>query len=162
MPSQDFGWLPESDVVAIVSYLRTVPPVDHPSKATQIGPPIQMLAELYDLPIDVASRIDHAKVESVPAPEPTAAYGAFVARPCRYCHGEHFSGGRMPGLPASVITPLNLTHDPTGLRDWSFADFDRMMRTGVRKNGMHLAEGVPLHGWDGLDDIEMRALWAYL
>jgi cytochrome c553 len=162
MPSEELGWLPESDVMAMVSYVRSVPAVDRVDRGTATPFPEKLLDRLYDLPVDVARRIDHTLVEDVPAPAPTAAYGAFLARPCRLCHGPHFSGGRIPGLPPSMTTPLDLTADPTGLAGWTFEDFDRTMRHGVRKNGTSLSVFMPIDAWKNLDDVEMHALWAYL
>jgi hypothetical protein len=162
MPSQDFGWLPDRDMIAIVSYLRAARPVARRAPSTEIRGPIKLLDGAFDFPVDVARRVDPAAMDGVPAPEPTAAYGAFIARLCRECHGEHFTGGRIPGLPPIMTTPLNLTPDPTGLEGWTFEDFDRTMRAGVRKNGRPLTDFMPIDSWRNLDDVEMRALWAYL
>jgi mono/diheme cytochrome c family protein len=162
MPSQDIGWLPDSDVAAIVSYVRATPPVDRASGPVIVHMLAKVLDRAYGLPIDVARRIDHSRVEKVPAPQESAAYGAFVARGCRQCHGEHLSGGRIPGALPSMSTPLNLTPDSTGLAQWTVDDFDRTMRTGVRKNGAALTPFMPVDAWRNLDDVEMRALWAYL
>lgn len=162
MPSQDLHWLPDADVRAIVSYLRTVPPVNRPNGTTTIGTLGKVLDRLDKVTLDVARRIDHAKAEQAPAPEATAAYGAFVARLCTGCHGDHLSGGRIPGTPSTIPAPLNLTPDATGLADWTFADFDRLMKTGVRKNGKMLDPFMPVEEWKNFDDTEMHALWAYL
>jgi hypothetical protein len=162
MPSQDFGWLPPSDVVAIVSYLRTVPAVDRPNGAMVIGTLGKVLDRRDQIVLDVARRIDHGKTEPVPAPAPSAAYGAFLVRLCTGCHGEHLSGGRIPGTPKSIPEPLDLTPDASGLEEWSFDDFDRLMRSGVRKNGKTLDPFMPVEAWRNFDDVEMRALWAYL
>jgi mono/diheme cytochrome c family protein len=162
MPSQDIDWLPDADVDAIVSYLRTLPAVHRPGVAVEILPAVKLLDRLYDVPVDTARRIDHAGIEPGPTPEPTAAYGAFLARACRECHGARLSGGPIPGLHPSMTTPLNLTPDRTGLAGWTFEDFDRVMRRGVRKNGASLSEYMPIDAWRHLDETEMRALWAYL
>lgn len=162
MPAQDLTWLPDSDVVAIVSYLRTVPDVDRPNGATVVGTLGKVLDRQGKFPWDVARMIDHTKVESAPAPEPTAAYGSYVGRLCRGCHGDHASGGPIPGAPPSLPVPLNLTPDATGLGDWTYADFDKLMKTGVRKSGRKLDPFMPVDSWKNLDDTEMHALWAYL
>jgi mono/diheme cytochrome c family protein len=162
MPVQDFNWLPDRDVAAIVSYLRTLPPVDRPNGATVIKPLGKVLDRRNELILDVASRIDHTARESVPDPAPTAAYGAFMARLCTGCHGEHLSGGPIPGAPPSFPTPLNLTPDATGLAGWTFEDFDRLMRKAIRKNGQALNPFMPVESWRNFDDTEMHAIWAYL
>jgi hypothetical protein len=162
MPVQDVSWLPEADVVAIVSYLRTVPNVERANCATSVGTLGKVLDRQEKFIWDVARRIDHAKAETPPAPEPTAAYGAYTARLCSGCHGEHYSGGPIPGAPSSIPIPLNLTPDATGLKDWTFADFDKMMKTGVRKNGKQLDPFMPVEAWKNFDDSEMHATYAYL
>jgi mono/diheme cytochrome c family protein len=162
MPVQDIAWLPDSDVAALVSYVRTVKPGDRPNGATVVGTLGKVLDRQDKFTWDVARRIDHTKSEPVPAPAPTAAYGAFVTRLCTGCHGEHLSGGPIPGAPSSFAVPLNLTPDATGMKDWAFEDFDRTMRTGIRKNGKPLDRLMPVEGWKNFDDSEMRAVWAYL
>ncbi len=162
MPAQDLTWLPDAEVVAIVSYLRTVPSVDRPNGVTMVGTLGKVLDRRNQFPWDVARRIDHNKVETPPAPEPTAAYGAFMGKLCSGCHGEHLSGGPIPGAPPSLPIPRNLTPDATGLGDWSFADFEKLMKTGIRKNGEKLDPFMPVDAWKNLDDTEMHALWAYL
>jgi hypothetical protein len=162
MPAQDLTWLPDSEVVAIVSYIRTVPNVDRPNGTTSVGTLGKVLDRQDKFHWDVARMIDHAKVESPPAPEPTAAYGTYLGRLCTGCHGEHLSGGPIPGAPPSIPVPLNLTPDATGLADWTFADFDKLMKTGVRKSGRQLNPFMPVDSWKNFDDTEMQALWAYL
>jgi hypothetical protein len=162
MPVQDVSWLPAQDVVAIVSFLRSVPPVDrgnHPMTIKTLG---KILDRRDKFIVDVARRIDHARSEAAPPPAPTAEYGAFVARLCTGCHGQHLSGGALPGAPPSIPTPLNLTPDESGLKDWTFDDFDKLMRTGARKNGKPLDPFMPIDTFRNFDDVEMHALWAHL
>jgi hypothetical protein len=163
MPVQDLAWLPDPDVLAIVSYLRTVPAVDRPNGATAIGTLGKVLDRRGKMVLDVARHIEQqGPEEKAPPPAPTAAYGGFVVRLCTGCHGEHLSGGPLPGAPSSFATPLNVTPDATGLKEWTFADFDTLMRTGRRKNGKNLDPLMPIEEWKNFDDTEMHALWAYL
>jgi cytochrome c5 len=162
MPMMDIAWLPDSDVVAVVSYLRTVPNVERGNGATVVGTLGKILDRQDKFVWDVARRIDHAVRDTPPPPEPTVAYGSRIARLCKGCHGETFSGGPLPGAPSSIPTPLNLTSDATGVRGWTFDDFDKVMRTGVRKNGKTLDPFMPIEAWKNFDDTEMHALWAYL
>jgi hypothetical protein len=162
MPVKEVNWLPRSDIVAVVSYLRTVPPVERSNQGTVIKTLGKILDRQDKFTIDVARRIDHEKSETPPAPAPTAEYGSYVTRLCTGCHGEHLSGGPIPGAPPSLPIPLNLTPDATGLKDWSFADFEKLMRTAVRKNGAALNPFMPVECWRNFDDDEMHAAWAYL
>ncbi len=162
MTSQDLSWIPDADLAAMISYVRTVPPVVRDNGLTFVGTLGKILDRQDQFVWDVARRIDHARVESVPPPAATAQYGAFLSRLCNGCHGEHLSGGPIPGAPAKFAVPLNLTPDASGLRDWSFEEFDRVMRAGVRRNGKQLDALMPIEGWKNLDGTEMRALWEYL
>jgi hypothetical protein len=162
MPAQDISWLPDSDVLAIVSYVRTVKPCDRPNGSTVIKTLGKVLDRQEQFVMDVARHIDHSKLEQAPTPEPTAAYGGYVARLCSGCHGEHYSGGPLPGAPSSFAVPLNITPDATGLKEWTFADYEKLMRTGVRKNGKQLDKLMPIEAWKNFDDTEMHATWAYL
>lgn len=162
MPSQDFSWLPDADLAAIVSYLRSVPAVRRDNPATEVGVLGKVLDQRDQFVVDVARRIDHyAKGDGTPA-EPTPAYGKLLARLCQGCHGEHLSGGPIPGAPPSTPVPTNLTPDATGLAGWAYADFDRLLVQGVRKNGAKLDPFMPIEAFGRMNETEKRALFEYL
>jgi mono/diheme cytochrome c family protein len=162
MPVEEINWLSDADLTAIISYLRTVPPVTRPLASTRLTLVAKVLDRLDLAPIDIARRIDHTRRATAPAPAPTAAYGAFLARGCVGCHGEHLSGGPIPGAPASFAVPRNLTPHGTGLGRWTFADFVRLADTGTRPDGTRVDPTMPIEGLSRMDDTERRALWAYL
>jgi mono/diheme cytochrome c family protein len=162
MPSQDFSWWPDSDIRALISYLRTVPGVDKPSKPSEPGLMMKLLDRQDMMKVDVARRIDHTEKHNAPAPEPTAAYGAFLAHLCKGCHGENLSGGPLPGAPPDLAVPLNITPAEDGLKDWTFEDFDRLMRKGIKKDGSKLDPLMPVANLKHMNDVEMKALWKYL
>jgi hypothetical protein len=58
--------------------------------------------------------------------------------------------------------PLNITPDATGLKGWSYEDFDRLLVAGVKKNGKKLDPFMPISGIGKMDETEKKALWAYL
>jgi hypothetical protein len=101
MPVEDFGWLSDPDVTAVVSYLRTIAPVERPNQPLVIKTLGKVLDRQDKLVLDVARHIDHARLDLAPPPSPTAAYGSYVGRLCTGCHGEHLSGGRIPGAPSN-------------------------------------------------------------
>jgi len=164
MPVQNFSWLPPTDISAIVSYLRTVPGVQRPN-----GP---LRASLFGKVLDRHERVilDVARrVESEPAPSPiqaqanaSASYGELLSRACSMCHGQHLSGGAIPGAPSSTPVPSNLTSDASGLRDWTFDDFKRLLTTRRRKNGKALDPFMPTDAFAKYDSVQMHALWSYL
>jgi cytochrome c5 len=162
MPSQDLNWLPDDDVQAVISYLRTVPAVSKPDGKIELG----LLAKVLDrrglVTVDVARRIDHGKRATAPTPAPTPAYGAFLARACQGCHGEHLTGGPIPGAPASIPVPKNITLHDSGIKGWAYTDFDRLLMQGIKKDGNKIDPFMPIDALSKMNDVEKQALWAYL
>lgn len=162
MPVHEIHWLPDSDVQALISYLRTLPPVERSDGPFELG----LLGKIIDrkdgFVIDVARRIDHSVRETPPSPEPTARYGAYLARGCTGCHGEGLSGGKIPGAPPDMAIPANITPDATGLASWSYDDFLHLLATRERPDGRKVAAMMPTESLDHMNDVEKQALWAYL
>ena len=162
MPSQDFAWLPDSDLVAIISYVRSMPPVQRADGETRVGLLGKVLDRRNMVLLDVARRIDHEQRDQAPPAQATADYGAYLARGCKGCHGDNLSGGRIPGAPSSVPAPTNLTPHETGLQSWAFEDFERALNTGTRPDGSKIDPFMPFEAFGKMNDTEKRALWAYL
>jgi hypothetical protein len=85
-----------------------------------------------------------------------------LSRVCVGCHGEHLSGGPIPGAPSSIPIPANITKHDTGIKDWTFADFDRLITQGVKKNGNKLNPFMPIEAFGKMNEVEKQALWAFL
>ncbi len=162
MPVQDFAWLPDKDLVAMVSYLRTVPNVSRPNEAMIVKPLAKILDRREQIIWDVARRLADAPQQKPPEPAPTVEYGTFVAKLCTGCHGETLSGGPIPGAPPSIPIPLNLTPHESGMKEWTYADFEKLLSTGAKKNGQQLNPFMPIDAVAKMDDIERKALWNYL
>jgi len=162
MPAHEVNWLPDSDVQAIVAYVRTVKPVNKPNGPFRVG----LLAKILDrqdaFVLDVARRIDHENRDIAPPPAPTAAYGEYIGRLCLGCHGETLSGGPLPGAPPELPIPLNLTPHETGMKSYTYEDFIRLLETGTMKNGKKLDKFMPYESLKNMDSIERKALWEYL
>ncbi len=163
MPTPEHNWWPDTDLLAIVSFVRSQPPVDTTIEPAVVRPLGKLLSQFGVVELRSAAMIDHtASREEIPNPEPTARYGAFLARGCVGCHGEGLSGGRIPGAPSSLPIPANLTPDETGLGDWSKEEFVAVLNTGVRPDGRRLAAFMPFVSTRAMNDVEKTALWAYL
>lgn len=163
MPAPDFAWWPDADVAALISYIRSLPPVDRNMPEGHVGVLGKVLDRFDIIPLDVARRIDHtAKPAAVPAPAPTAEYGAYIGRLCTGCHGTGLSGGPIPGAPADLPVPANITLHETGIKLYTEADFIRMANTGIKRDGTKINPFMPLPTLAAMNDIEKRALWAYL
>ena len=148
MPAQDFAWWPDPDVVALISYLRSVPPVDRNMSSGHIGLLGKILDRLDFIALNVARRIDHkAPPPAVPEPAPTAEYGAYLGRLCQGCHGATLSGGPIPGAPPEIPTPTNITPHETGIKHYTEADFMKLLQTGVKPDGKPSIRSCPSRRW---------------
>ena len=68
------------------------------------------------------------------------------------------------GIGVADARRLDLDENFAGLRPFEidFDDFERLMRTGRRKNGQSLNPFMPVEAWRNFDETEMHAVWAYL
>lgn len=159
MPSGDFANLDNADVAALVAYLRALPASDNAPGTSVVRPVGRVLYMLGKLPLFPAESIDHSpRARHAPTAAITPDYGRYVAQACTGCHGNDFAGGMVviPGKPPSA----NLT--PTGLAKWSEEDFLRVMHTGQRPDGTAVDPLMPWAVYAKMEDVELRAIWAYL
>lgn len=163
MPSMDLAWWPRDDLEAVASYVLSVPPVDREVPESEVGLLGKVLDRQDAFPLDIARRIDHdAPRPDRLAPTPTKEYGARLGLLCMGCHGKGLSGGAMQGVPDGTPPASNLTPHETGLADWSEADFRRLLDEGIKPDGSALHPFMPVASFGAMDDVEKRALWAYL
>ena len=163
MPAQDFSWWPDTELIALVSYLRSVPPVDRTMPEGHVGVLGKVLDRLDKFVMDVARRIDHhAARPSVPEPAPTPQYGRYLALLCTGCHGPHLGGGKIPGAPPELPIPSNITPHETGIKAYTEADFIALLNTGIKRDGKKLDPFMPVAALAAMNDVEKKALWAYL
>ena len=107
--------------------------------------------------------VDHQKPHPAEPPVEAASVemGQHIAQVCRGCHGEGLSGGKVAGDPNMPVV-ANLTPHETGLRGWTEADFLRAIREGKRKDGTDIKPQMPWQTYRQMNDVELKALWAYL
>lgn len=164
MPIRDFAGLTDADTSDMIAYLQQLPALDREEPAIAVGPipRLQMLIGL--VPVAEARVVDqHAKHLAAMAPAASVEYGRYVAHTCTGCHGEHFSGGRVPGLPPSFPAAANITPDSTGgLGRWKKTDFFTAMRYGRRPDGTNIDPFMPWAIFKQMTDTELDALWLYL
>lgn len=162
MPAFEFNWLPDDDLAALLAYWRSLPGVSKPNGPLELG----VLAKILDrqglFPLDSARKVDHQKIEKASPPSPTAAYGKFIARGCMGCHGETYGGGPIPGAPAEFAVPLNITPHPTGLPGYEYEEFVKLLDTGTKRDGKPLDPFMPLVNLAQMNEVERKALHAFL
>lgn len=95
--------------------------------------------------------------------------GAYVARlsDCAACHtapgGKPFAGGLPLASPIGTIYSSNITPDKTtGIGRYSYGDFERAVRHGVRPDGTTLYPAMPYPSYARLTDADTKALYAWL
>jgi len=172
MPLMPFQEMADEDIAAIISYLRTVPPV-------KFKVPENELNLFGKFVMAFLLRPEEAK-ETPPqkmTPDTTVEYGKYLVwnvSGCRGCHtkrdlhngkyvGEDLAGGStepVPGDPTRLLYAANLTPDPeTGvLYNWTFEQFKNRF-----KQGRLIPETImPWGQFKHLDDTELLAIWKYL
>jgi thiosulfate dehydrogenase len=110
---------------------------------------------------------------SAPAPSDKGSAlsgrGGYVAQlgDCVACHtaikGPAMAGGRELTTPLGTAYSTNITPDTgTGIGKYSFAQFERAMRTGVAADGHNLYPAMPYPSYAKISEDDMRALYAFL
>jgi mono/diheme cytochrome c family protein len=178
MPPMPFGtWahLSDDDGRAIVSYLRTVPPVKNAVDRT---------VDQFSFGLRFAKKmgfIHHKPVANVQAPPRTdlVKYGEYLAHgvaPCHDCHSLTSRGPSDDNLFAGSADALedpslgkiwsrNLTPDKdTGLGNYSAEQIKQALKTGKRLDGKMMAP--PMSAFiphiSGMTDGDLDAIVAYL
>ena len=163
MPSTDYVHLSESDLAAIVAYVKSRPPVDGAAPSIRVGPVGRALFVAGKLPFLHAERIDHARTAAMTVtPDVSLEYGKYVAAVgCQGCHGPTLAGGPIVGGAPDWPPAANLT--PAGsLKGWTEEGFTNFLRTGTRPNGTPVNQVMPIRLTKRMNDQEIRALWMYL
>ncbi len=167
MPYANFFSWPESDMRAIIMYLRSIPAVEN--EVIQTGPSGEGIApelvledELPLLPPDGSDPVE---------------LGEYLVRnvmSCGDCHTPldpntgaplfdmFLAGGQAYEGPWGIVYGGNITpHDGTGLADWEAEDYARVLREGVRIDGRRLVL-MPWQDYRIVSYEDMEAIVAFL
>lgn len=163
MPIGLYRQISDSDVNAIVAYLRTVKPVRN-----------KVEKSVYRIPLQAPPAVSHV---SEPNRGSKLAYGAYLAGPvghCIECHtpmtprGPDFAnrlgaGGFTINTPGGAVTTTNITPDPEdGIGRWSNAQIARAITEGVRPDGSRLVPIMPVGWYRGMKPEDVDAIVTYL
>jgi mono/diheme cytochrome c family protein len=128
----------------------------------------------------IAAAVAAAVVIAVRIPDPgiapalaqrqgDATHGQYIATlgDCAACHtrpgGKALAGGLALKTPLGTIYTTNITPDrDTGIGAYSFTDFARAMRDGVRPDGARLYPAMPYTAYAKMSDEDLQDLFAYL
>jgi len=175
MEAEWWSGLSDEDALALVAYLRSLPPVRNEVPDNRLTFAAKALIALGIL------KAQPAITQPVVAPPRgvTVAYGEYLvyhASACAGCHmprdfntGQYdftrpFAGGLAPFPEEGFSTTgSNLTPDPaTGIGSWTEEQFMAAMRTGTRPDGTVMLPFMPWPSYSHWEEDDLRAVWLYL
>ena len=175
MAYQFYHGLSDDDALALVSYMRSLPPVRNEVPARRLSFATRSLIAVSLMKAEAPI----TQPRTAPRAAPSTEYGEYVAwrmAGCAECHtprdpktadldlGRPMSGGLFP-FPEEDFhtTGPNLTSDvDTGLGAWTEEQFVTAMQTGVRPNGTVMLPFMPWPAYAEWDRNELHAIWLYL
>jgi len=166
MPAEDFQLMSDQELSDIVSYIKSLPPVENEVARPTFGPLGKVLLALGQIRAAADMIPSHTTPHAVvpPVSEATVEFGRHLAGICSGCHRADFSGGPIPGGDPSWPPARNLTPHESALGSWTYADFTRALREGRRPDGSDLLP--PMAGLvaytRNMSDTEIEAMWNYL
>jgi mono/diheme cytochrome c family protein len=163
MPSEDYNRFTDQDLASLVAHVRSLPPLQGGAAIMELPVPVRVLYGFGAIK-DAADKIDHSLPPAQPVAEAVnAQHGAYVANMCLGCHGEHLSGGRIPGGPPDWPAAANITPgEGTAMSRYpSAAQFLTMLRSGKRPDGSPI-KVMPFESLSKLNDVDAQALYEYL
>lgn len=162
MPIGLYRGMSDTDVKAIVAYLRSVKPIKN-----------KIPKSVYRIPLPPTYGPPVGNVPDVPKSN-KVAYGAYLAGPAGHCIECHSPmGERGPDIqnrlgaggfefhgPWGVSVSSNIT--PAGLKDRTDAEIKQMVATGTRPNGSRMLPPMAYPYYANISDADLDAIIAYL
>lgn len=172
MPYLNYGQLDESDINAVIAYIRTLEPIDFKPGDSKSDFPINFI--LNTIP-------KKAQLKDMPPKSVSIEYGNYIslATSCMECHtkhdkgkavGEPYAGGERFQFPDGTITNSpNITPHATGIGNWSLEQFKNRFRMYVDStySPIPVSDGdfktvMPWTMYGEMDDTDLDALYTYL
>lgn len=171
MPYDQFGRMAEPDLVDLVAWVRTLPPVERRVPARVLPFPLGLVVRTMPRA--------PALVPEVPPDGPER--GAYLVNlaSCVWCHspvddnqvvvpGRELHGGHTWRMPSGgTVASANLTPHANGLGGWTEDAFVARFRAAAAAPAAPVPAGgfqspMPWVPLSGLADEDLRAIWAYL
>jgi mono/diheme cytochrome c family protein len=173
--------LGDEDIAALLGFLRSDDPLFAPCAQEAPAAHLSLLGRIAlalfgPKPPAGDGDFDPAPVP-VPPRAPNAAYGRYLATAIYGCVGCHtdgldeveaklaspnlLAGGlELPDPRGDRVLSTNLTPDPTGIRQWTLAQFDSALTTGIAPDGTAIRSPMPILRFT--DAVETEAIFRYL
>lgn len=164
MPIDFYRTISDTDVRAIVAYLRSVKPIHHAVPKSEYKIP---------LPASYGPTVTH--VADTPRGS-RLAYGHYLSNiaHCMECHTPMVGpdldmtrvgagGQELPAFPSGTVVSANLTPaNPDGIAHWTEAQVKTAITTGVRPDGRHLVLLMAFDWYRNIRNADLDALVVYL
>ncbi|MEQ8291917.1 MAG: c-type cytochrome [Roseovarius sp.] len=164
MPFSVYRGLSDTDLAAIVAYLRALPPVENGVPPSEYNIP---LPPAYGPPVDTIADIPRGV---------TPEYGAYLAGPVAHCMDCHTTfgpqgpmldthlgrGGLVIPGPWGTSVASNLTSHADGLANYTDAEVADMITKGQRPDGSPMLPPMPYPYLAKMTGDDLSALILYL
>jgi len=167
MPFPSYRNMSDSDVRAIVAYLRTVTPVRN-----------SVLPSVYNIPLPESWGPPLGAVPEVPRND-VLAYGAYLGNAlghCMECHTPMVDGAfdfsrtgaggfllnKPLGLQLAAVAANITPHRTQGIGDWTDGEIKTAITQGISRDGRKLAPIMAFPYYQNMSDEDLDALIVYL
>ncbi|ULQ53309.1 c-type cytochrome [Flavihumibacter fluvii] len=159
-----FHNLSDSDLTAVISFLRTQKPAPIQKPQNQLNVMGNLVKAFLIKPVGPSEKIVPAVKE-----DSSAAYGKYLVHSvgnCNGCHTKRTLSGEVIGellaggneMPNGMVTP-NITPDSSGrIFGWSQEKFIKRFRTGK----LIPYSEMPWSSFQKMSDLELKAIYNYL
>jgi mono/diheme cytochrome c family protein len=164
MPSEDYNRLTNTDLAALVGYIKQMPATNGGAAVLDLPLPMRALYGLGAIQ-DAAAKVDHSlPPQQAVAEGVSVEHGQYVANMCLGCHGPQLAGGKVPGGPPDWPPAVRLAPGEASVMAARYADaeaFVKMLKSGLRPDGSKI-DVMPFEALAQLSDTDARALHLYL
>ena len=173
MPYLEYNTLYEEDLVAIVSWVRSLDPIEDTPRESKYSFPFSLILRTLPLPYE--------PIQAPANPTPVERGEYLVGHAgCYHCHtpfdkGKYdesmsFAGGHVLVFEHTDQISPNITMDEeTGIGAWTEESFIAMFRAYASDEGKRLKASdrggptiMPWSSYGGMTDDDLKAIWAFI
>ncbi len=173
MPYMEYNTLHEEDLRAVVSYVRTLAPINHTPRDSKYSFPFSLILRTMPKPYEPI------KAPANPTPLERGEYLVSHAG-CMHCHtpfekGKYdesmrFAGGhKLIYASTNQISPNITMDEATGIGAWTRESFIAMFRAYGTEAGRRISAAerggatiMPWSSYAGMTDDDLSAIWSFL
>ncbi|MBT8423091.1 MAG: hypothetical protein HKN56_09655 [Gammaproteobacteria bacterium] len=168
MPYHIYRDLTGLDALAVISWMRDLPPVDEVAPPRQVKFPMNVLVNRWPRPVFAVSKPLNADDE--------VEYGSYLSHQarCNYCHTPRWgqtledspnllmAGGVSFMIGKYAVRSTNLTPHEDGLKDWSREAFIRRFKSYEDYDSNAVNTWMNWKAYSGMTEEDLGAIYAYL